>query len=367
MRIAIISRSTLFTAPGGDTVQITETAKALAKKGIKVEIKLADESLNYRDYNLLHFFNIIRPNVILKHIKKADIPFVVSTIFVDYSEVEQKNRGFVYSSLARLLGPDRMEYLKTIARYLVNGEPLHDYSYIFKGHKKSVELLLNSAAILLPNSHSEYNRLKKRYYFQNDYQKVPNAVSTLFLNEQVEGLKKKGVICVARIEPIKNQLNLIKAVKNKDIELSIIGKAAPNHQKYYDQCRKEAGSNVRFYPHLSVEDTISMMDRAKVHVLPSWFETTGLSSLEAACRNCNIVLSPKGDTEEYFQDQAYYCDPENEMSIWTAIDKANKAPYNPALKNRIAENYTWEKVAECSLSAYHKVLNKFAPNDSQLP
>ncbi|MGC4059024.1 MAG: hypothetical protein QM743_13050 [Chitinophagaceae bacterium] len=54
------------------------------------------------------------------------------------------------------------------------------------------------------------------------------------------------VMCVARIEGRKNQLNVIRALKGTDFQLYIVGKAAPNHQKYLEQCRQEAGPNVHF-------------------------------------------------------------------------------------------------------------------------
>ena len=73
----MISRPTLFTVPGGDTVQIEQTAAALKKLGVEVDIKLADEEIEYQNYRLIHFFNIIRPNSISAHVKQSNLPYVI--------------------------------------------------------------------------------------------------------------------------------------------------------------------------------------------------------------------------------------------------------------------------------------------------
>jgi glycosyltransferase involved in cell wall biosynthesis len=82
-------------------------------------------------------------------------------------------------------------------------------------------------------------------------------------------------------------------------------------------------------------------------------ETPGLSSLEAAAMGCNIVVTKKGDTEDYFEDYAFYCEPDDVASIKNAIDLAYNSPVNPRLKQKILENYTWEKTAEETIKGYN--------------
>ena len=109
MKVLLISRPTLFSAPGGDTVQIRETANELIKLGVEADICLADEVVNYDSYDLLHFFNIIRPNTISGHVKKSNLPFVISTIFVIILKLNEVREDF---------------YLGFWLRYLVLTEPI---------------------------------------------------------------------------------------------------------------------------------------------------------------------------------------------------------------------------------------------------
>jgi hypothetical protein len=62
IKVLMISRATLFSSPGGDTVQVEETANYLRKIDVVADIKLSNEEINFNGYDLVHFFNIIIPN-----------------------------------------------------------------------------------------------------------------------------------------------------------------------------------------------------------------------------------------------------------------------------------------------------------------
>jgi glycosyltransferase involved in cell wall biosynthesis len=355
MKVAIITRSTLNTVPGGDTVQAVQTARHLADMGIAAEIKLCNEAIDYRQFDLLHFFNLTRPADILRHSKKSGKPFVVSTILVNYSEYDKYHRkgiGLLFS----FLSADRIEYLKTVARWLLGKDHLVSGDYLWKGQRKSISEILKTAAMILPNSISEYRRVTHTYPSNVKYWVVPNGIDTnLFQRNFVAKKKDNMVLCVARIEGIKNQLNLIKALNNTRFNLFLIGSFAPNQRAYYRECLSEAAENVSFINHIPQEQLVKYYEQAKVHILPSWFETTGLSSIEAAVMGCNIVITDKGDAKEYFGQNAFYCDPGNPKSILAAVEKASDSPYNENLYRMIMKRYTWEQAAIQTLKAYKTI------------
>jgi len=162
---------------------------------------------------------------------------------------------------------------------------------------------------------------------------------------------------VARIEGIKNQLNLIKALNNTRFKLVMIGSHAPNQKPYYDECRRIAASNVTFINHIPQKELLTYYEQAKVHILPSWFETTGLSSIEGAVMGCNIVITDRGDAKEYFGNHAFYCNPGRPESIFEAAKKASESPYDENLYNLILKKYTWQQAATETLKAYKQIVN----------
>jgi glycosyltransferase involved in cell wall biosynthesis len=359
IKVAMIVRSTLYTVRGGDTIQALQTARMLNCQGIFAEVKLTHETIQYEKYNILHFFNITRPADILYHIRKVKIPFVISTIMINYSEYDKYHRDGVSGMIFRYLSADSIEYLKAISRWILGKDKMASFSYTWKGQKKSISEILKKARLVLPNSISEHNRLKSIYDCRTKCIVVPSGVDgELFrLNRKIRK-NPNLVLCIARIEGIKNQFNLIRALNNTRFQLIIIGAPAPNQLSYYKKCRSVAAGNIRFINHIPQEELVEYYQYAKVHVLPSWFETTGLSSLEAAAMGCNLVITDKGDTREYFGGHAVYCTPSSPQSIYDAVELASGLPYDEALKTKIDTLYTWQKASECTAAGYKKILGE---------
>ncbi len=357
MNIAMISRATLFKTPGGDTIQIQNTANALQELGIRVTVFTTDQNIAYNEYDLLHFFNITRPADILYHIQKTKKPFVITPVLIDYTEFDQQYRKGFSGLLLKLFSFIHPEYLKTIARWLRGKDTLRSLSYLWRGHNASVKFILQKAKAILPNAAAEAVKIEKEFATGKKYFVVPNGIDTKIFNSVGTHTKENGlVICAARIEGLKNQINLIKAINETTFKLLLIGEAAPNQQSYFETCKKIAGSNVEFIKKVSQQELVSYFAKAKVHVLPSWFETCGLSSLEAAAMNCNIVITDKGFTKDYFGENAFYCEPGDPSSIKTAIENAMHAAINFSFAEKIKKEYTWQQAAEKTKQAYEFVL-----------
>jgi glycosyltransferase involved in cell wall biosynthesis len=357
MKVALITRSTLFTARGGDTVQVMQTARYLREMGVEATIVPANTRPDYSTYDLLHFFNITRPADILKHILHTSKPFVVSPIWIDYSIYDKYHRTGAAGLTFRLLSPPAIEYMKTVARWLKGRDNKPSFTYLRKGQEKSVQEILKKASLLLTNSQEEYDTIKKEYGSLPPACHVPLGIDEkIFMSNAHAQRENDLVLCVARIEGIKNQLNLIRALNNTRYRLLLIGEAAPNQQRYYEECRELAASNVQFIGHLSQKALVGYYQRAKVHVLPSWYESCGLATMEAAAMGCNIVATRNGFATSYLAGDAFYCDPGSWASIFTAIDNAVKAPSPVRLRERIVTHYTWRQTANRTLEAYKKVI-----------
>jgi glycosyltransferase involved in cell wall biosynthesis len=358
MKIAFISRATLFTVPGGDTRQMEMTAKYLRKLSVQVDIFLTTDSIDYSSYDLIHFYNITRPADILRHIRLSKKPYVVSTIFVQHDRINEEQKGRLFKMISRMFSVDGLAYLKTVARWIKNGEKIISKKYLWLGQRRSIEWIVNNAEFLLPNSESEMRRFFSHYIVDCPYHVVPNGIDPEILNRNIEKDEKyvQAIICLARFEPLKNQLNLIKALNNSPYQVYLHGKPSPNNVVYYEQCVQEAGPNIHIGGWLEEDETYRVYASAKVHVLASHFETTGLSSLEAAVMGCNIVVTDRGDTRDYFRGDAWYCEPDDIQSIRSAVDAAYTAMYNDAFKQRILTDYTWQRAAEETLKAYRQVL-----------
>src|SRR5215212_2467749 len=152
MKVIMISRSTLYSSPGGDTIQIHMTAKHLGKLGVDVEILTSENQVKYEKYDLIHFFNIIRPDDIVHHIRE-NRRFVISTIFVDYSEFDKSARRGISGLIFKMLNPYFIEYIKCIARFIIRRDTLKSFYFLLHGQYRSILHIARNAQLLLPNSH----------------------------------------------------------------------------------------------------------------------------------------------------------------------------------------------------------------------
>jgi glycosyltransferase involved in cell wall biosynthesis len=260
--------------------------------------------------------------------------------------------------LLRRLSANGQEYTKTIARWIAGRDKMKSKGYLLKGQRKSIRQILERAALLLPNSETEYKRLEEEFGTKKEYIVVPMGVDAgLFSANDAIPKDATVVLCAARIEGIKNQLNLIRALNNSKYTLLLVGSPAPNQKSYYNECRRIAAENIFFYDHVPQEELISYYKRAKVHALPSWFETCGLSSLEAAAMGCNVMITDKGYTREYFGNDAFYCEPGDPRSIFEEIETAAKSDCRKELQDKIFHQYTWQQAAGITLDAYKKIIS----------
>jgi glycosyltransferase involved in cell wall biosynthesis len=367
MKILFQSRTTLFSVPGGDTIQLTKTAEYLRAVGVDVGISTELEP-DLTGYDLVHLFNLMRPQEVFlqaRNAKKQHKRVALSTIYGLYTEYERKVRSGLAGLVVRNLSPWQVERAKVIARALVNLEVNKGVAYVAAfGYRSLCSKITDMTDVFLPNSASEMKRVHADFDASRvkPFVVVPNAVDTLVFNPDTVGRddishKFNGcVLSAARIEGRKCQLELVRAMKDLPYQLVLIGKPAPNHVAYFEAVKREAGERVHFVGQVAHDELAQYYKAAKVHALVSWMETPGLSSLEAGAMGCSLVITDKGDTRDYFGDDAFYCEPDSVESIREAVVRAYSAPENPALVQRVRENFNWQKTAERTLEGYQLAL-----------
>jgi glycosyltransferase involved in cell wall biosynthesis len=164
----------------------------------------------------------------------------------------------------------------------------------------------------------------------------------------------------ARFDSRKQQDFAMLALRELDIPLVFVGDVTD--EEIFTRMRALAvgrKAHVVHYPFLPHSRLRHLYAGARVHFLPSIFESPGLSSLEAALLDCSVVVGNLAFESEYFQDGAYYCDPCDAFSIrravQTAWDEHDETPHRrKVLADRIRTHYTWRHAAEATLRAYKR-------------
>src|SRR5665213_932160 len=94
--------------------------------------------------------------------------------------------------------------------------------------------------------------------------RVPFVVAPLGVDDDAFAFERPheraGVLCVGRVEPKKNQAALLYALREVDVDVTIVGNAYD--ARYLALCRRWAGPRTRFVDHLAHDQVVQMMARA---------------------------------------------------------------------------------------------------------
>jgi len=368
MRVLLInSRIDALEHPGGDTVQMQKTQAALERLGVRTEVCSPLELDRPLGFDVAHIFNIQEPEpawTAVRRLKELGVPTVLSPIFWDlypyWFELAVEERR-MWRQVARMFGKRRVREL--YSRWQQFKAPSNSQWQLQRR-------LLQEVERVLPNSKSEIDLLRDSFGLDTSFDQtadvVPNAID-LQLYEPIPSPSEKFleiygirdfVLEVGTIYPVKNQLGLIEALFDHPVPLVFIGQALGAFSEYAIACRARAAErgNVVFIDRLAHEDLPGIYALAAVHALPSWRETPGLVSLEAAAASCRVVTTSIGSARDYFGELAWYCYPDDYSSIRAAVEAALQAAPSMALRQRVMAEYTWERAGQATLASYEKVL-----------
>lgn len=106
------------------------------------------------------------------------------------------------------------------------------------------------------------------------------------------------------------------------------------------------------YPHVQY-----FLSRSQVHCLPSFRESPGLATLEAAINGCKCVVSCHSPVQEYFKSSLFFkCDPLSLNSLTNAIHQA--ASSASVLTDSLLQEYTSRSNVYSSLTKAYNLLDR---------
>ncbi|QCB48676.1 mannosyltransferase [Hydrogenophaga sp. PAMC20947] len=157
---------------------------------------------------------------------------------------------------------------------------------------------------------------------------------------------KDYAICLGIIEPNKNQLATIKALKAAGITPVMVG--GHRDEVYYQACREAGGEGAVFLEALpSKSEILRSALRDALFYIETSFEPPGLSAIEAGLAGCRLVVSDSDWTREHFADLVLYCDPYDLESISAAIAQIRlTTPGGNALQSHLKKHCADESITQ---------------------
>ena len=225
--------------------------------------------------------------------------------------------------------------------------------------------LYHAVDLLLPNSNAEADQLVR--YFQVPAERihvVPNGADERFAEADPAPFARRVgtrdfVLSAGRIEPRKNQLGLLRAMR---------GTKVPDHRAGRRRARLRGvrpevpprGRGVRFASSRGWTTTIRCwpppMPPAAAWCWQAGTRRRAWSALEAGMSGTPLVLPEGGCAREYFGDKAGYVRPNDLAGIRRAVLQPYAAAGARASPEHVRDNFSWAAAAQATSAGYRKVI-----------
>ncbi len=367
MRILFFVRPHLWKIRGGDTVQIEQTARALRELGVRVEVlsdlRQALDLLRSGQLDAVHLWNLGRPQdawALLPHVEQ--VPVVYSTLWVDYAAYDVQRWGGAWVP---------WELLKALVKGLLGRDRMLPLGILRYGWSGAQREALRRSQQVVTTTEKEAERLQVHFPGLVYPTVVPPGVWPALLGPSFQSnlpeRGRTGWLCIGRIEGLKNQAALASAwalLAKRGIQagpLTFIGEVAPHHRRYgqlfAEKVReaRAAGAEIHWIPGgLDAQDLALRYRQAQGVVVPSLFETYGLTALEGLASGCQVVLTTGAESSTTLKPYVTWGHPSPD-GLAGAVEKSLRVPHNPAGQS-FALTHSWSRAAGTLLPLYEAVV-----------
>jgi glycosyltransferase involved in cell wall biosynthesis len=389
MRVLLHTRPDWRELPGGDLVQLQRWATWLGELGVQVHISDAAEP-DLAGIDLLHLTNLGRAFALwptLVHCRRQGVPVAFTPLYWPIDEYERRGRPGALGRAFGLLPAGIRQRLKAAARWSRQPQQRRGlWREIRWGSTVLNRRFLAACDAIIPTSAAEAVALRELLPSPPPLHLVRIGVDAVYWSDDrrlwalenrplrpggaaerpddgaaltpadCRHQERNGILCVGRFDPQKSQHRLIAALRDLDVPLTFAGPDNPNYPGYRELCRRLAPASAVFLPRQSAAGLKQLYRACRVHALVSWYETTGLTGLEAGCQGAKVVVTSRGGTADYYGDRAWYADPADAAAMRRAVEAALAAPKVPDLATHVRRHFTWEQSARRLRQVFETVL-----------
>lgn len=322
---------------GGVQVRINKIVELLRRAGMQVDY-FDKFNTKVKEYDILHIFMLTHENYsLIKYAKSIGVKVVISTII-------PLNNGMKI---------DMYRKLKNIP--------------IPTTYKLMIETMQLANAIITETI-AEKNFIIKHYKVdKNKIWVIPNGMeeSIIKTDDIYKYIEKdrKYILQVGRFDENKNQINVIKALRNTELDIVFIGGPQLDNASYYEKCKKEAGKskNIHFLGWISQDSNVlkSAYSNAEMVILPSYSETFGITALEAIAAQKKIVLSntlPILDYDIVEKDSTF--NPSNIKEIKETVFKNYKREGSNIKYENVKKFFKWKEIINKHIQCYKELIGE---------
>ncbi len=172
-------------------------------------------------------------------------------------------------------------------------------------------------------------------------------------------LPEKFILNVGTIEERKNLLNVVKALKDTNIPLVVVGKKTKYFRKV-EQFVQQHKISVQFLEGVSMDELAAIYKLADIFVYPSFFEGFGIPVIEALFSKTVVITSNTSCLPEAGGPDSVYVDPENHLDIQSKIkflwDNESERKRRADKGFQFVQQFNDEPIANNLMNLYRKII-----------
>ena len=351
MKIAIIGTKGLPARHGGFETCVDEVSTRLVQRGHQVFLYYHSKSNSRRSYRGVKMIRV--PTLESKHLATI-ISSLVSTLSVAFKNMDVVHVYGVGSSIF-------VPLLRCLSHKTIISVDALDWrrakwnrfaSWYLRKAEKVAALFANSIVV--------DNKVIGRYY-RDSYgiraRYVPYGAE-IRRDSRVDALKKFGLegddylLFVGRLKPEKGVHRLIQAFRGlkTDKKLALVGDDAFSRE-YISELKSTAGPNVKFLGYVYGEECRQLYCHAYLYVTASEIEGTSPALLTAMGYGNCVVVNDIPENRETIRDAGISFRKDDVDDLHRQLQRLIDRPklvreYRIKAKERVAQNYSWEKVTD---------------------
>lgn len=352
MRILFATYSLAFQNPGGGERVLQALKRSLEELGHEVTL-FHTWNQDPSQFEVVHYFSTIERSHWQAFKRAAPrVPLCITPVF----HSPQGIRGSLY--LTKLKMSDYLFSLLEDERGFVSDLKIPNYFF--------------------PTTPAEAASLEALGVSSQKMQVLPNGVADGFLESDGSlfrkhfGINGPFVLHVGRFHPVKNHFALLEVAKITKGNFVFIGSADIDQTDYFDRFVKEAkniealdktgGTKIQIISALSNTDPLlaSAFAAASVFVMPSLFETFGMTALEAALAGTPVIFSKTFQSLKWFEVFGTPVEPHDVRGMAHLINQAHRTPrISLAVRKQLQQQFSWPFIAQQLARKYQELLHCF--------
>lgn len=175
-------------------------------------------------------------------------------------------------------------------------------------------------------------------------------------------LPERFILNVGTIEDRKNLLNIVKAIKDTEIPLVVVGKKTKYYQKIASFIQKnKIEEQIHFLENVSMDELAVIYKSADIFIYPSFFEGFGIPVIEALFSKTVTITSNTSCLPEAGGPDSVYIDPENHLDIQAKIkflwDSGSERKRRSDKGFEFVQKFNDEPIAHQLMDLYQKIIS----------